>query len=92
MKWSAPRCGLDQVEPLPCLGQDRRALGFGQGDVGLVAQAVHGTAVIVVAHPALETCGGAGARVTQARLQRGGVDRQIRDPETCHLSPPTPAG
>ena len=77
------------LAPPPTLAPGSAAL---RAQFPLLQQAIHGAPVVVVAHPALEAGACTGAWVSQARLQRGGIDRRVRYPETCHLSPPRPAG
>src|SRR5690606_8219824 len=76
--------GLDRAEARHRLLDDARTLGLGQRHVGLVAQALHRPALVVVAHPALERGEGAGAVVQQALAQRGDIEGRVGDAEAGH--------
>src|SRR5690606_22181394 len=80
---------LGKRKPLDRLLQDPLALRLGQLHVGLVAQPAHRTAVVVVAHPALEHAACARCVVLQPRVQRSRVEGLVGDLEALHAIVPS---
>ena len=69
-----------------CFGKNVFAFCFRERDVGLVMQANHGPAVIVIAHPAFEARKGTSAMVEQCIAQWRDIDRVVVDYEAFHFS------
>src|SRR5690606_29393834 len=78
--------GVDRAELRQRFLHDAPALGFGQFDIGLVAQSLHRPALVVVAHPAFKRGEGTGALVQQALAQRRDVEGSIGDAEALHAT------
>src|SRR5690242_14171057 len=72
------------------LGQDALALGDRQLGVGLVLQAAHFAAVVVVAHPAFERAEAAAAGMLELLAQLGEIGRGRGEVEAHH--PPATGG
>src|SRR3546814_12679461 len=86
---------VEDVESLQRLGQHALAFGFGQRCIGFVMQSVDRAAVVVVAHPTLETRIRAGARVVHRLAQRFDREWFRRQRETRHAGgaqPPLTGG
>ena len=66
-------------EFLPGLGENARALFFGEWRIGFVVEGEDRTAVVVVTHPAFKRHTGPGVRVGQRTLQSGGIERLGRN-------------
>ena len=83
-------------DTLARLGEDTRALGHGERGIGLVFEAQDGAALVVIAHPTLETDEAAAGVAVQRGLQRGGIEWRFAEVKTAgrgvHAQPPATGG